>query len=206
MNLNKETPHTKSEKAAVRELIEFGMIQISPQKSSLPNLDSWVLQHLPTLSKSNKENQISSKVKKRVKLIPPSLKPLSTSVRNSSSLNKSVRESHSIRIPLASIPLPNNPRLSRHLSKPNQVPDNTNSLKPLQILQKSLKPRSHSVGEGKSNDRQMEIPEIRKALFSLILKNNLLSKFKSEETRKTPSNREKFDLRSLKIYTKTKHF
>ena len=61
MNLNKDTPQTKSEKAAVRALIEASLNKISPQKLSLPVLDSWVLQKTIKNSGKSRENREKKK-------------------------------------------------------------------------------------------------------------------------------------------------
>lgn len=163
MNLNKDTPQTKSEKAAVRALIEESLNNVSPQKSSLPVLDSWILQKVTDNLRKNKENKRKTfRVQKKPE---PQLPPASrNAATTSSSLCKSSREVNTLRIPL--IPL-------TYLSDSKNIPQF-----PPKPLKKS-KLRSNSLADSKSKETYMEIPEIKKVLYSIILKNNLLRKLKS---------------------------
>lgn len=169
MNLNKDTPQTKSEKAAVRALIEASLNNVSPQKSSLPVLDSWVLHKFVKNGKKGRENRGENLriPKKTAQPLPP---PSRNAARTSSSLCKSSREKQSFQIPL--VPL-------TYLNEPKQFNQ------PRVRLCKKDKGRSNSLAVSKVKDTYMEIPEIKKVLQSIIIKNNLLSKLKSEINKKS---------------------
>lgn len=200
MNLNKDTPQTNSEKAAVRALIDAGIDLISPLKSSMPVLDRWVLQNNSNSSVSNKENFRSFKLppKPAIRIKTKEKQVMvSKSTRNSSSLCKSSRESHNFRMPLALIPFSNDQ--SSHITSKSNLNQKAKA-RSTSLADRRNSRNSKDLNQYKSQTKQMEIPEIRKALFSLIVKNNLLTKFKSQEPERKPSTGEKFNLKSLRIY------
>lgn len=169
MNLNKDTPQTKSEKAAVKALIEASLMNVSPQKSSLPVLDSWVLQKITKNSKKGRENKEPNlKMEKRTaQPLPPTSR---NAVRTCSSLCKSSREKNTFQIPLVPMTYPNEAKQLIQIRA---------------RLCKKAKTRSNSLAESKAKETYMEIPEIKKVLQSIIIKNNLLSKLKSDINKKS---------------------
>lgn len=176
MDLNKETPHTKSEKAAVKALIEASGLECSPMvQTQNPELESWV-------HKRKKENTYKQK---RVPSVPLYTRPISnigkppTYVSNTmksttnrtqrpGSQMKSTREKSfgkNMQIPLIPLLFPSN------------INDSKTKASPIPV--QNTKKRSQSLAECKENIKPADIPIIKKVI-SLMVKNNLRVKVNKE--------------------------
>lgn len=161
MNLNKETPNTKSEKAAVKTLIEQSALDTSPLVvSALPELEKWVnkmpdrkkspaIPPLPNRAKSSisKPPVGSINMAKRVKIVRCRL------TKNS----KSSREKLENQI----LPLP---MISLLLN--TQVTESNVRMPPAQV--KKLKTRSRSLTDTKDQAKPIDIMYIKRTIDMIV--------------------------------------
>lgn len=161
MNLNKETPNTKSEKAAVRSLIEQSALDSSPNVVvSNPELERWIIRE-PTRKQSPHVPPLASRAKSSV--CKPPVGSISISKRTQintyrkSSNSKSSREkleNKIISVPMTSLFLNTQPNKSKTHFRP--------------LFTKKLKIRSNSLTYTKDQEKPIDITHIKRTLDMMV--------------------------------------
>ncbi|OMJ75421.1 hypothetical protein SteCoe_25427 [Stentor coeruleus] len=165
MNLNKETPNTKSEKAAVRSLIEQSALDSPPTVvASASELERWISQE-PKRKQSPHVPPLTHRAKSLVS--KPPVGSISISKRtqintyrksnNSKSSHKKL-ENKIISVPMISILLN---------AQPNESKIHSRSL-----FTRKLKTRSHSLTYTKDQGKPIDIMHIKRTL-DMIVKSEL---------------------------------
>lgn len=156
MNLNKETPNTKSEKAAVRSLIEQSALDSSPNVvASNFELERWIIRE-PTRKQSPHVPPLASRAKSSV--CKPPVGSISISKRTQiNTYRKSSRdrlENKIISVPMTSLFL----NTQSNKSKTNFRP----------LFTRKLKIRSHSLTYTKDQEKPIDITQIKRTLDMMV--------------------------------------